>query len=405
MKKLAGIIGATALTAIAATSAQAGGIDRTRLGFGMLFEKGRYLELGVSHAAPKVSGTYRAPAFGPFVGTSTGDMAKDYTQLSFSYKADINDRLAYAFYLNKPFGADASYGAGPYRGLNAEWKSQQAALLLKYKVADRVSIYGGLKYVRSKPTIAIPDALIRGGFAAAAANPATPPAQAALAGALAASPAGALNYTATGESDGRLGVILGVAYERPEIALRVGLTYESGFTHKFRTTEALPAAQAVPTLAPLFATSTTRIKMPQSITLDFQSGVAADTLVFGSLRWSEWSVWEVRPQAYNALTGSDITSFDNNVLTWQLGVGRKINDNFSVFARVGYEKSNGGVASRLAPTDGNRSIGIGGTYTQGNMKITAGLEYVKLGNAVDGSGTQFSKNKAVGFGMSVGYRF
>lgn len=390
MKKLCVAAGALAL---AATSVQAGGIDRGRLGFGILFEQGSYVEFGATHVAPRVKGTYGAGV--PGAGTSTGDMAGDYTTLSFAYKRDINDSLAWAFYLNTPFGANSSYSAGIYTGLDAEWKSQQAAIVLKYKVTPSVSVYGGLKAVRSSATIAIPDALIRGGLAAAGG------AGAVIAG---TAPAGTLAYSANAAADTRLGYIVGAAYEKPEIALRVGLTYESGFTHQFATTESIPALMGGP-LGPAFAPSTTAIKIPQSVTLDFQSGIAKDTLLFGSIRWAEWSVWQVNPRGYNALTGGNVTDFDNDVITYQLGVGRRLNENLSVFARIGYEKSNGGVASRLAPTDGSKSIGIGGSYTKDNMKITAGLEYVELGDAIDGSGTRFAGNKALGFGLSVGYRF
>lgn len=396
------LFAAASMIALTAGAAQAGGLDRARLGYGVLFEKGNYIEFGATHVAPKVTGTYTGLP-GPaavYNGTSTGDMAGDYTSLSFSYKRDVTDELSWAFYLNTPFGADATYGAGLYTGLNAKWQSQQAAVLLKYKVAPAVSVYGGIKAIRSSATIAIPDALIRGGLLQAAAG------GNAAAGALAgAAPAGSLNYSASAAADNAMSFVLGAAYEKPEIALRVGLTYESGYTHKFATNESMAAAALSAGLTAAFAASTTEIKMPQTLTLDFQTGVAKDTLVFGSVRWSEWSVWEVKPRGYAALTGGNITDFDNNVLSYQLGVGRRLNDNLSVFARVGYEKANGGVASRLAPTDGSKSIGIGGTYTKDNMKVTAGLEYVKVGDAVDGSGTVFAGNSAVGFGLSVGYRF
>ena len=141
------------------------------------------------------------------------------------------------------------------------------------------------------------------------------------------------------------------------------------------------------------------------MTLDVQSGIAANTLLFGSVKWSEWSVWHVDPALFNTLTGGEVTGFENDVITYQLGIGRKINDNLSVFARVGYEKPSGDVASRLSPTDGMSSIGLGGSWTQNNMKITGGVEYVKLGDAVDGSGTVFSGNTAVGVGVSVDFTF
>jgi long-subunit fatty acid transport protein len=354
---------ASALTLLAG-AATAGGIDRSRLSYGILYEEGNYLELGLSHVAPKVSG-----ALGP---ATTGDMANDYTSLSLSYKHQFSDKLHFGLFINQPYGADAAYTGAIYNGLNATWKSSQIAGVLRYEVTPAVSVYGGLRYVKSKANINLPAVLV------------------------------GAPYNASG-STGDVGYIVGAAFEKPEIALRVALTYESKIKHGFPTTETWAA------LGPLSPfVGTTNIELPQSIALDFQSGIAKDTLLFGSIRWTEWSVWNVSPPGYDfAVPGanSEITGFDNDVMTYQLGVGRRLNENLSVFARIGYEKANGGTASRLAPTDGSRSFGIGGTYTRDNMKITAGLEYVKVGDAVDGSGVVFSGNSAVGFGMNVGFRF
>jgi hypothetical protein len=56
--------------------------------------------------------------------------------------------------------------------------------------------------------------------------------------------------------------------------------------------------------------------------------------------------------------------------------------------------------SRLAPTDGRLSIGLGGQYTEGKHKLRAGIEYVSLGDAEDASGVQFEGNSAIGVGIS-----
>lgn len=365
MRKVAAL---ACVGAVAATAAAAGGIDRSRLSYGIMYEDGDYVEFGFSHVAPKVSGNY--PTL--LGGGSTGDMAGDYTTLSFAYKHQFNDKLHLGLFVNQPYGADAAYTQGVYTGLQASWESRQIAGILRYEVTPAVSVYGGLRYVRSDANIQLPPALV------------------------------SATYTASG-STADVGYIVGAAYEKPEIALRVALTYESGITHDFPTTETWALLGA---LNPLSGTTT--IEMPQSIALDFQSGIAKDTLLFGSIRWAEWSVWNVSPPGYDLVVpgaNSEITGFDNDVITWQLGVGRRLNENFSVFARVGYEKANGGVASRLAPTDGMRSIGIGGTYTKDNVKITGGIEYVKVGDAVDGSNVAFDGNSALGFGVTVGVRF
>ncbi len=366
------------------TAASAGGIDRSGNAYAALFETGNYVELSFSSVKPEVTGTYPA-ALG---GGSTGDMAGDYTNLGLALKYALNDQIDVGVFLNQPFGANADYPSGVYTGLSADWTSNQIAVVLKYQINENISVYGGARSVESQPEIVIPDALIRGGLAAAGSPIA------------AAAPAGSLEYTATTEADRQTSYIAGVAYERPDIALRVALTYESGFTHEFATSEVIPALAATP-----FPDSTTEIEMPQAVTLDFQTGIAADTLVFGSIRWSEWSVWEVRPAGYDSVTGDRVTGIDNDVTTYRIGVGRRLNENLSVFGRVTYEDSNGDVASRLSPTDGSTAIGVGGTYTMDNMKITGGIEYIMLGDATDSSGVEFADNTAIGAGVSVGFRF
>jgi long-subunit fatty acid transport protein len=93
------------------------------------------------------------------------------------------------------------------------------------------------------------------------------------------------------------------------------------------------------------------------------------------------------------------------VITYLLGVVRRINDDLSVFGRVTYEESNGAEASRLSPTDGSTSIGIGGSYTMNGVKFTGGIEYAMLGDATDASGVEFKDNSAIGLGLSIGYSF
>lgn len=364
MKNLTTLGAALMLTT---TAAHAGGLDRSGNSYSVLFEDGNYVELSFSSVKPEVSGDYAAL----LGGGSTGNMANEYTSLGAALKYNINDQLAVGLFLNQPYGADAAYGEGPYTGIEAEWESNQIAVVLKYQMNDNISVFGGARSVESTATIQLP-------------NPANP------------TPAGI--YTAQTEANRQNGLIAGAAYERKDIALRVALTYEQGMTHDFATTEAVGGATVLESI--------TEIEIPQAITLDFQTGVAPGTLVFGSIRWSEWSVWEVAPAAYAAANeGARVTGIDNDSTTFRLGVGRQINDNLSVFGRITYEDSNGDVASRLAPTDGTTSIGLGGTYTVNNAKITAGIEYAMLGDATDATATAFTDNTALGLGVAVGFSF
>lgn len=340
------------------TAATAGGIDRGLTDYGVMFETGNYVELGYSNVKPDISGDYPD-------GSSTGDMAEDYSTASLSLKYDLNEQLSLGLFLNQPYGANASYGQGAYTGLGADWDSKGIAVILKYQVNPNVSVYGGARSVESQAEITIPT----------------------LAGA----------YAAQTEKDRQTTYIAGAAYERPELALRAALIYETGITHDFSTTETLNGN--------VFAAGPTEIEMPQSVTLDFQSGVAEDTLVFGSIRWSEWSVWEVRPEGFEDISSRRVTGIDNDVMTYRVGLGRQINDQISVFGRVTYEDSDGGDANRLSPPDGSTAFGFGGTFTNGPMKLTGGVELIRFGDAIDREGVEFADNTAVGVGVSVGYSF
>ena len=339
---------------------------------------GTTAHLGFSSVTPSVSGAYVSPltAF----GASTKNMAESYTTLNFALKMDFNDKFSGALMMNQPYGADARYTGGAYTGLEAHWKSNEIAAILKYRLNDNMSVYGGLRNVTSEAEIAIP-ALLLGGS----------------------------SYQAVADSNSQMGYLIVAAYEKPEIALRASLTYQSAITHDFATSELFSGGGGEDTKAaapiPGGINTVTNITLPQSLTLDVQSGIAANTLLFGSVKWSGWSKWHVDPAVYRGATGQEVTGFDNDVITYQLGIGRKINDNLSVFARLGYEAATGGEASRLSPTDGMQSIGVGGSWTKNNMKVTGGVEYVKLGDAVDGSGTRFSGNSAVGVGLSVDFAF
>ncbi len=395
------------------TAASASGIDRNLTNYGLLFETGNYAELSYANVSPSVSGTYSDGIIGLGSVSDTGNMSQDFNTLSGSVKYDLTDKLALGLFSNQPFGANAEYPGGLYTGLAAEWDSRGTTIVLKYKVTPNISVYGGARSIVSQATIAIPDQLLRTGYgiragqlaAAAGAEGVDATTAAALLGqaaqlnAVVSSPAGALNYTATTESDRQTSYIVGAAYERPEIALRVALTYESGYTHTFDTIENLPAFRNID------RSSVTEIEMPDVYTLDFQSGVAKDTLVFGSIRHATWSDWHVIPIAYLEATGGEVTGIETDTTTYRIGVGRKLTDALSGFARVTYEPGNGDVASRLAPTDGSTAFGFGGSYTNGPIKVTGGVEYITFGEATDAFGTEFAENDAVAVGLSVGYRF
>jgi long-chain fatty acid transport protein len=351
------MLASTALVA-ATTLAHAGGVERSTQSVAILFEQGRYAELSFGHFDPTVEGAVGGGA------VSSGDMAGSYNSWSLGYKMDLGDRMAFALVLDQPIGANVDYPASaapyPLAGSTAKLTSSAITALLRYKFENNVSVYGGLRYETVHGEVSLP---FIGG------------------------------YTLNTNHDSELGYVVGVAWEKPEIAARVALTYNSAITHTLDSVE----FGAIP--------GTFDTEVPQSVNLEFQTGIAKDTLLFGSIRWQEWTAFIIDPPIYPAPT--PLVDYASDRVTYNLGIGRRFNENWAGAVTIGYEKSDGQPTGNLGPTDGMKSIGLAATYTMDNMKITGGIRYVDLGDATTNApiGGVFTGNSGVGVGVKIGYTF
>lgn len=357
-------------------AANAGGIERTAQSIVPLFEQGRYGEFSFRRVSPDVSGV------GGLVtpGADSGNMAPDYSNFGFAYKADINDTWSYAVIYDQPYGTDVDYptGTGYFaQGSTAEFDSNALTAVLQYNFDNNVSVYGGLRYQTISADAFIPFASPVPGV--------TPP------------------YDVTGDRDGAFGYLVGASYERPEIGMRVSLTYNSAIDHSLATTEN--------SVIGVNQKSETEINTPESVNLEFQSGVAKDMLVFGSVRWVNWSEFAISPADYILITGgTPLAFFADDRTTYTLGVGRKLSEQWSIAASVRYERSTGSPTGNLGPTDGLLGLTLSAIYTIDNVKITGGISYTDVGDADTIVGTAvpggiFKDNDAVAIGVRVGYYF
>ncbi|WP_108814185.1 OmpP1/FadL family transporter [Loktanella sp. Alg231-35] len=330
--------------------ANAGGLDRSGQGIGAIFEDGDYVEFSFGQVTPDLSGSVAGGAVG------SGNIAPSYSQLGAALKTQATDQLSFAVIIDQPYGADVDYDdtdAGyPLAGSNAQVKTFGITALGRYAVNDNFSVHGGLRHTTAEGVYDV-----------------TAPAA----------------YTSTYSSDSGLGFVLGGAYERKDIALRVALTYNSEVDLELDGTAG--------------DLSTT---LPESVNLDFQTGVAADTLVFGSVRWVGWDGFALS----DSLAG-DILAYDDDVITYNIGVGRRINDQLSASLSVGYEKETGEITGNLGPTDGYLSAQLGAAYTlDSGVEISGGVRYAKLGDATTSViGAEFEDNSALAVGMKVAYNF
>ena len=384
-KFLAGV----AAIALAPASAMAVGLDRSNHDIGVLFEDGNFFELTYGRVMPDVTGVDTA-AFG---GQASGNVAEDFSQVGAGLKLQLTEQLSMAVIAGQPFGADISYPAGvPGSGgslalgeTTARLDSSELMALGRYEFSDNFSVHGGLRYVRLGE------------------------AEVTLSGAA----YGPLNgYNVNFGEDSDIGYAVGAAYERPELALRVALTYFSKTEHDLPTVERNP----IPPLGggvPISSTTTT--ETPESVNLDFQTGLNQKTLLFGQIRYSWYDNVKLSPRTFVAAGQDSLTDIDNNYGV-TLGVGRRLPDRLSGSLTLGFEaKGDSDFGSALAPTNGQRSIGLGLSYdVTDQLTLAGGVRYVDLGSALPDSGAcgvvpggcaEFEDNDVTAVGFSIGYSF
>jgi long-chain fatty acid transport protein len=390
-KSMYRIAAATAALLSTTAIAQAGGLDRNQTTTSILFESGTYVELGYTSVSPSVSGALAAN------GTPSGDISPSFGYATLGYHHDINDTLSFSLIVDAPYGADVSYPGTvastlyPFAGSRAEVRSQQVTAALRYQLTENFSAYGGLRALRLQGEADV----------TAATTAVNVPG-------LGLVPAG-FNYTLRAESDWEYGYMLGAAYEMPEIAMRVALTYFSeieatltgteGFNTGIGLNQPVPAANIAPT--------SFKVTMPQSVLVEAQSGIAEGTLLFGSVRWTDWEGFQIRPNRYPA---GSLVSYTDDVWTWNIGLGRRVSEDLALSATLGYEAEQDGFSGNLGPTDGRLSIGLGAEYTVGAMSIAGGVQYSMIGDAqTAGAGNtllaNFNNNDALAVGIRIGYQF
>ncbi|PYE86184.1 OmpP1/FadL family transporter [Pseudoroseicyclus aestuarii] len=378
---------ASGILLLGAGAAGAVGLDRSNQDITAIFAEDNYLELSYARTEPSLSGADLDifPTLGDY-----GDVGEVFTTYGASLTYHLTPRISMALIADEPFGVDTSYEGDPaltmLGGTSAELNSRALTLMGRYRINDAFSIHGGLRRERLDAEIT-----------------------------LSGQAYGGLNgYRVSLDEDSATGYVIGAAYERPEIALRVALTYHSSMEHDFDSTETLggaPIGALPPALTGgLDGVGTTTVETPEAWNLDFQTGIAQDTLLFANVRYATYSDVIVSPEFFAAAGGGSLTEIEDNA-SYQIGVGRRFNEAFSGQIAVGYEPEKDDFVSPLAPTNGLRFVSLGGSWTRDAVTLSGGVRYSWIGDAFPETGTpdvaraQFEDNDAISYGLSLGYRF
>lgn len=342
--------------------AYAGALGRSGQSIKSLFEDGQVFQYYQGHVSPDVEGQ-------DSLGQSTGGVSKSYILVGAAVKTDINDDYALAIIVDQPWGADFGYNATSqlYGGTRAEADSLAITSLVAVKLPGGLSLYGGPRLQQFSGSLAL-NGLAYGPLA---------------------------GYTMTSDDDWALGYAAGLAYEIRAYAMRVSFTYSSPIDHELAAQESI---SVVPT--------TTKITTPQSVNITFQTGVAKNTLLFGSLRWVNWRDFEFQPGAL----GFTVSTFKDDSMTYVLGSVYRFSPTWSGSLMFRHEPKAHTTNSLFRPTNGYTGLVVSGTYTTANkMRLSAGLSYTRPGDASaetrGGNGVSFSGSESLGLGLRLSVPF
>lgn len=380
------------LGVFAATPVFSGGWEASRLDTSMMYNDDGYAEVGTSSITYDINGTTQAAA--------KHKMAKNQTRTSLGVKTQLgNFDLGLSNYMSGAIQLDGQANAAQPNCTaaqkaasnftlcsvvpSADVEVSSLALMGRYRINDNMSVLGGVnRYDVSNATVTTM----------------------------------ASHFVVSGDE---IAPVVGAAYENKEIALRVELLVQA------ETDVALTAGSSVSSAVPTVNVPNSKMVIPQTMTLNFQSGIAKDTLLFGSIHKADWDTAQITiPDIANGINPSTlatnqavkgVSSSFSTKTAYSLGVGRKINENFSALGS--YSTEAGGGATSADPftlTDGSQTLGLGVRYTKDNMTITGGYSYTKVGDVTvtfpmtaphPAMTATYADNKVTGLGLKIGFSF
>ncbi|HSB62324.1 MAG TPA: outer membrane protein transport protein [Vicinamibacteria bacterium] len=371
---------------------------------GVAFLKGRQVYLGSTLVGPKS----RFEGDDPFPGAGTRER-QDVGILpvpTLYYAQRLRERLVLGIGVHSPFGlktqwADPDSFSGRFISLEADLKSFSVNPTVAYKLADRLSVGGGLDLRLSKVKLRrrVPSI-----------NPFTQKVIDVAEAELESDYGHGLGFNLGVLAKPSEKVSLGIAYRH-----KVTVDYQGGARFTLIPTgnsqlDALAAA-SIPSGRPGLTTS---ITFPAIL-----SGGAAYQLerwtVAADVVWFQWSTFDRLELDFEQGTGlAPLVIEEDYANIWQFRVGleRRLGARWAV--RGGYHFDDTPVPtasmSPLLPDQDRHGFSVGGSWTGGRLRLDAGAWYLHLApRSTEGlsrdryDGTY--DNSALTFGLSVGYSF
>ena len=346
-----------------ASAAQAGGFARGEADTDILYEPDAFImRAGGVYVMPQRSYDTVAGA-----ASTDGNYIDSYWIPTIAGKFQISDRFACAFTYTQPFGADATYGPTTRAATQAAGNTPYANKGFssnEYGATCDVNFEAGRGNLH----------LIAGGFL-----------QDFSYTAVAMNSSGVYIGTLQLDDDAAYGYRLGVGYDIPEYAMRAQLMYRSQVDHttnsgSFTVGPGGAGSFGVPSGTVL--QSSGYGSLPQSLELSLQTGVAPGWLVYGSVKWTDWSV--LQSLKYRIATSNRLDIYNwKDGWTVQAGVGHAFNETVSGTVNLTYDQGVGTGADIMTDTwtlataaivkagPGEVRVGGGVTYLTSGSQSTA----------------------------------
>ncbi|WP_421592409.1 OmpP1/FadL family transporter [Shinella sp. M27] len=358
-----GVLTVAALAAFASV-AQAGGFARGEADTDILFDADDYaFRAGATYVSPR-----REFETTGGVANNDGVYTEGYWIPSIAAKIGVSENFACALTYTQPFGAQANYGMDARMAAIANGNNPYG------EKGFKTNEYGAtcdVKFDAGKGKLHLLGGIFMQDFSYTAVNELDT-----------ILPGSTRHGTLRLEDDSAIGYRLGAAYEITEYALRVSLMYRSKIKH-----EADEGSYDVMDLGSIFLPATGYGTLPQSLKLSAQTGVAEGWLVYGSVKWTDWSVLDALNyniggtdfrDAYNWKDGWTVQAGVAHVftekltgtvnLTWDSGVGTGADINTDTWTL------GAGIQAKLGP--GDLRFGGGVSYlTSGSQSASKGASY------------------------------
>ena len=240
MKQLKTSLGVLAITTCLSTSASGEGLERATFSTDYLYTSGNFVEFTYGRITPSINVTNNITG-----NTGNDSVAEPFSAATTRLKLQFDDQFALGLSItNAANGVDLDYSQSGLPNVTvpiAHIDSTEIQALAKYQFNQNISVFGGAKVVSASGDLNLGAPLVMA-------------------------------------RDQGTGFIAGASYEIPEFALRATLSYESAIDLTLSTTVGgvLPAGNTTASIGDAYQ-------------LEFQSGIAQNTLVFGKIRRANWA--------------------------------------------------------------------------------------------------------------------